>query len=160
MEEQLLTLYAKLSREAARMQVYRLRAQKDKLPEAAALFHALELSHNAQATRVLMQLRGFISTTELNLQNILDHELPELSGQYTGMEKLAAEENNKAVTVGCEQAVRITRMNMNLARQIKEGKTPKSYHICDFCGFTIMDRKPENCPICTATKRRFISVGP
>lgn len=160
MEEQLFTLYAKVSRQAARMQVYSLRAKQDGRPEPAALFHALELSYNAQAKRLLMQLRGFISSTEENLKNILEDELPAFAEQYACMGKTAAEEKNKAVTVGCEQAMRITRMNINLAKQLQAGKTPKSFYICDFCGFTTVDKKPESCPVCTATKRRFISVEP
>ncbi|MBM9511961.1 rubrerythrin family protein [Desulfogranum marinum] len=159
MEEQLLNLYAQLIKEATRLEVYTIRAEKDQRPELAQMYKALTLSHRAQARRILLQVRGFISHSDENLSLVIDEELPGFLTKYERCHQLAVEANNKAVATGCDHALRITQINLQLAKRAQEERQlPDTFFICDFCGFIASAKLPEACPICTAAARRFKKV--
>ena len=159
MEEQLLSLYAQLIKEATRMEMYAMRADKDQRPELAQMYRALTLSHQAQARRILLQVRGFIGHSDENLSQIIDEELPGFLKGYTRCHHQAMETSNKAVATGCDHSLRITQMNLQLAKRAQEERQlPDTFFICDFCGFIASAKLPETCPICTAASRRFKKV--
>ena len=159
MEEQALNLYAKLIKEATRMEVYAMRADKDQRPELARMYKALTFSHKAQARRVLLQIRGFIGHSDENLSLVIDEELPAFIKAYAKCHHQAVEINNKAIAIGCNHASRITQMNLQLAKRAQElRQLPDTFFICDFCGFIASANLPDTCPICTAASRRFKKV--
>lgn len=159
MEEQSLNLYAKLIKEATRMEVYAMRANKDQRPELSRMYEALVLSLRAQAHRVLLQVRGFIGHSDENLSLVIDEELPTFIKEYARCHHQAVETNNKAIAMGCDHGSRITQINQQLAKRAREQRQlPDTFFICDFCGFIASAKLPETCPICTAASRRFKKV--
>ena len=157
MEEKLLNLYAKTKRQEARVQMYAVRAQKDNNTELEHLCEALSVSLKAQAKRILLQIRGFVSDTNKNIENLQSVELAELITQHKEIEDLTAGQN-KALETGSSHSIKINTLNQNLVKQVENGKSTRSYHICDFCGYISRDKIPERCPICTAAPNRFIQV--
>ncbi|WP_028584155.1 rubredoxin-like domain-containing protein [Desulfogranum mediterraneum] len=160
MDEQLLSLFASISRQAARMEIMALRAQRDQRPDLLGLYQALEKSYQAQARRTLLQLRGRVSNSEANLAGLIERELPPLVGSYERLGRQAAQEERRAITTACDQAARIGRMNQNLARQRQQSRRDNPLHVCNFCGFIASDQPPEHCPICTAPSHRFERAAP
>ncbi len=159
MEEELLTLYANTAKQAARMQMYVIRAQRDNRPELVQLFNALDFSYTTQANRIMFQVRGFIGSSDENLTTAMDEELVAIIEQHESMKARGKQEGNKAITTGSEQAIKINKLNINLLKQAEKGRKADTFHICDFCGFVSMDTLPLLCPICTAQPYRFKQVS-
>lgn len=160
MDEKILLLIAGLYRQASRISMYALRAEKDKRPEMAVFFQALAESHHRQANRFLLQARGFLSNTGENSRILLEDELPACIETYEILHREALALESKSMVTGCRQSAGIERMSRNLIQRLGDDPKVRSYHVCDFCGFISPDVPPESCPICTAPKKRFIAFTP
>lgn len=160
MEEKILLLIARLYRQASRSAMYSLRADKDKRPELAVFFQALTESHSRQAQRFLMQTRGVVGQTQENTRTAFEEELPAFIELYEALHQEAQALNNKGLACGCRHSAAVERMNRNLIKRLSDDPQVRKYHVCDFCGFVSPDTPPENCPICTATKKRFVEIVP
>jgi rubrerythrin len=158
MEEKLLTLYAKTKRQEARMLMYAIRAQKDQNKALKQLCEALSISMKAQARRILLQIKGYVSSTSRNVENLQSVELPELIAMHKEIAELAAGKN-KALEIGSAHSLKINTLNQSILRQAENGNKIQCYHICNFCGYISSDRVPERCPICIASPDRFIEVA-
>lgn len=160
MEDQLLTLYATLSKEAARMEAYAVRAAKDQRPDLERLFKGFALSHTAQARRILLQVRGFIADSETNLSQVINEELPVFLQAYEAIDQQARQQANKAVATGADHGARIALFNRSLATRHRQVQPETSLYVCTFCGFIAQQQAPVTCPICTAAAHRFTRVAP
>ena len=158
MEKQLLMLFARLSKEAQRCKIYAMRAEKDRHPELAGLYKALALSHLMQAHRFLVQVRGSVGPTSENEITAFTEELPELLKDYQAMLLEAEKEGSKALETGFRHSSAVQRRNLDLYRQLKQKDKAPEYFVCDFCGFVATGKPPDNCPVCTAPKNRFVKV--
>ncbi len=159
MEEHILELYAGLAREAARCELHALRAMKDGRPELTPLFRSLGLSLSMQANRFMLQIRGTISSTDETLAELYGSMLPASIAEYDRLANQADQLGSRALATGFEHCARIQRKNASLYRQVEKDLRPSEYHVCDFCGYVSRDSLPEQCPICTAPKKRFQQVA-
>jgi len=158
--KQLLTLYANLKKEAERCKVYAMRAKKDDLPELSLLLHALALSHNMQARRFLMQLRGSVGTTEENIRTAITEEIPGFIKVYGKMLQEASQEGSRALETGFLHSSAVQQRNIELYDIYDDADERESeYFVCDFCGYIAAGEAPDNCPVCTAPKKRFVRVN-
>jgi len=155
MENKLLDLFAGLSREAARSQLYAMRAKKDNRPDLAKFFLALADSQAMQAQRFLMQVRGTVGTTEENELNAFNVEIPAAIVAYGRLQQEAELLGSKALTTGFSHSAEIDRLNLELYRTLADRPADTDYYVCDFCGYIATDAPPERCPICTAPRNRF-----
>ena len=160
MEEQILELYAGLAREAARCELHALRAAKDNRPELAPLFTSLRLSLTMQANRFMMQIRGIVTCTDENLEEVYSKILPSSIEEYEQLARRAEQIGSKALLTGFDHSAKVQRKNSSLYRQVEKDRQPSEFHICNFCGYVSRDSLPQKCPICTAPKKRFIQVAP
>ncbi len=157
-ENQLLQLYAHVSKEAARMEMYALRAQKDNRADLAQLHTALAISHKAQAHRFLLQVRGTVGDSATNNTQTLSEELPALKTLYQRMAAEADKTNNTALITSSDHSLKINRLLTQMVQKHEQKQPPTTYHVCEFCGFIATEKEPPCCPVCTAASRRFIKV--
>jgi rubrerythrin len=158
-ETQLLSFYGQLQKEAARMELYALKATQENKPELQRYFQALFHSFSAQAKRILLQVRGTTQQTSANLEQLLAQELPEISSQCKELFQKAQEQQIKALQTGFDHCTRIAHISHQAGRKLQEGKQYAGYYICDFCGFIATENRPSQCPVCTAASHRFIEVA-
>jgi len=155
MENELLDLFARLSRSATRSRLYAMRAQKDSRPELAQLYLALADSQAMQAQRFLMQVRGTVGPTDVNEQNTFTAEIPQMIEEYRTLQQEAEQLGSKALATGFRHSAEVERRNLELHRTMDDRPADTDYYVCDFCGYIATDAAPENCPVCTAPQKRF-----
>lgn len=158
MEEQLLVLYARLKKEAERSRIYAMRARKDGRPELSLLFQAVSASQEMQAQRFLVQLRGSVNATDDNEKLAFDEELPGFIREYAAMLAEARKIGSKALETGFMHSTAVQERNLDLHRQLDRSPGETEYHVCDFCGYIATGEPPENCPVCTAPRKRFMKI--
>ena len=156
MNDHILLLCGQLFKQASRCTMYALRAKRDQRPDLALLFTALAESHSRQARRFLLQVRGSIGHTPANLTAMEEDELPGLITLFEELGREAEHIGSRALATGSDHSLRIAWMNRSLLARLREQPRTREYHVCDFCGFVAVDTAPDNCPICTAPRRRFI----
>lgn len=160
MEEQLLDLFARLSRSSARSRLFAMRAKKDGRPAIGHLFLALAESQAMQAQRFLMQIRGSVGSTDENERSVFKTELPETIEEYTKLQAQSDQEGAKALSTGFIHSADVDKLLLELYQSLDEQNVEREYYVCDFCGYVASDAPPDNCPICTAPKKRFKKVEP
>lgn len=158
METQLLMLFARLKKEAERCRVYAMRAKKDNRPQLSALFQAISASQDMQAQRFLVQLRGGVDSTVNNERLAFAEELPGLIEEYTAMLAEAREVGSRALETGFLHSSAVQERNLELHRQLERLPRETEYHVCNFCGYIAAGEPPDNCPVCTAPKIRFVKI--
>lgn len=151
--------FLKVSRTAARKKLYAMRAEQDGNAQLARLFRAIAVSEDAQATRLLIQLRGQTGSNETNCQTAFEEEIPSLIAQYEQGAETAAEMEERAMHSAFRQSAKVERIHLSLKKKLeKDPDRDKSYHVCTFCGFIMEEHAPDFCPICTAPASRFKQV--
>lgn len=163
LQEQLQQLFMRMTLGSARKKIYALRAQQEGDSDLAAFFLAISNSEAAQASRFLIQLRGHTGTNEENCAMAFEQEIPATIDSYEETSHLASDCRDKAIHGACSQSVRVQRMHLSLKKKLakksrQDENSTVSYHVCQFCGFIMADKAPENCPICTAPASRFQKI--
>lgn len=163
LQKQLEKLFFEMTRGAARKKIYALRARQDGNKALASLFAAISSSESAQAARFLIQLRGQTGSNKQNCSLAFTDEIPRSIALYEQAAGQADDAHNKAIHSACSQSARVQRMHLNLKKKLEKRSSQDqesqiSYHICQFCGFIMENKAPENCPICTAPASRFQEI--
>lgn len=153
------TLFLEVSRAAARKKIYALKAEQEGDFQLAQLFRAIAVSEEAQARRLLLQLRGQIGKTDVNTHNTYKKEIPKLAEEYKAASENADNMDERAMRSIFSQSARVQQMHLSLKKKLDKHPEKKySFHVCSFCGFTMVDQAPEHCPVCSAAARRFIEI--
>ena len=148
-----------VSRAAARKKLYAMRAEHEGNIQLARLFRAIALSEEAQATRLLLQLRGQTGNSLQNCKNAFEQEIPALKDQYEHAMDIAAATGERAMQSAFSQSAKVQRVHLSLSKKLESNPASKTaYHVCSFCGFIMESHAPDNCPICTAPASRFKKV--
>lgn len=161
LQEQLQKIFMEMARGAARKKIYARRAEQEGNKALASLFSAISNSESAQAARFLIQLRGQTGSNESNSSMAFDHEIPTTINLYEQTGQLAGSIQEKAMHNACSQSAKVQRMHLSLKQKLDRKNTPDntaSYHVCQFCGFIMESKAPENCPVCTAPGSRFQKI--
>ncbi|MDO9043534.1 MAG: hypothetical protein Q7U64_14515 [Desulfocapsaceae bacterium] len=161
LQEQLQKIFMEMARGAARKKIYAMRAEQEGNKALASLFLAISNSESAQATRFLIQLRGQTGPHEQNCSWAFDQEIPATINLFEQTGQLASDLQEKAMHSACSQSAKVQRMHLSLKKKRDRKNTQNNttnYHVCQFCGFIMEDKAPENCPICTAPASRFQEV--
>jgi len=161
LQEQLQKIFMEMVRGAARKKIYARRAEKEGDKALASLFSAISNSESVQAARFLIQLRGQTGSNESNSSMAFDHEIPVTINIYEQTGQLASDIQEKAMHNACSQSAKVQRMHLSLKQKLDRKNTPSSatsYHVCQFCGFIMEGKAPENCPVCTAPASRFQEI--
>lgn len=163
LQEHLQKLFLEMTRGAARKRIYAMRARQDGNKALASLFSAISNSESAQAARFLTQLRGQTGSNEQNCTLAFTDEIPATINLYEQAVQLADDTRNKAMHSACSQSARVQRIHLSLKKKLDRKSTldensTASYHVCQFCGFIMEGKAPDNCPICTAPPSRFQEI--
>lgn len=163
LQEQLQQLFMKMTLGSARKKIYALRAKQEGNTDLATFFSAISNSEAAQAARFLIQLRGQTGSSEQNCTMAFEHEIPATIEACEQTSQLASDCHDRAMHGACSQSARVQRMHLSLKEKLakksrRDEKSTVSYHVCQFCGFIMADKAPENCPICTAPASRFQKI--
>ena len=152
-------LFLKMSRAAARSKIYAVRAERDGCKQLAKLFHAIAVSENSQAHRLLFQLRGHTGRNEQNCKTAFKEEIPGFIATYEEALITAEKAGERAMQHVFRQSAKVHRIHLNLREKLNNAPSTKSeYHVCTFCGFIMRNQAPEKCPICTAPTSRFTKI--
>lgn len=138
--------------QAARLELFALRADKEARPRLAAMLRAVARAKKVHAAKALMQLRGKIGSTEDNLtetQAMLD-ALPATMRQWLE----TAEGAEESLISQCMKTA------MNHASLIKrlDENSDAPCHVCSVCGFISMGEIPKRCPVCQALPSKFETI--
>ena len=151
--------FLEVSRAAIRKKLYALRAEQDGKIQLARLFWAIAVSEEAQAYRLLLQLRGQTGKNAQNCQTAFAEEIPDLISRYEQAAETAKNGGEKAMHSAFSQSAKVQRKHLTLKKKLNKNDTIDTpYHVCGFCGFVMEGNAPGNCPICTAPASRFKEV--
>ncbi|MBU1138924.1 MAG: hypothetical protein KKA76_08110 [Proteobacteria bacterium] len=152
-------IFLQVSRAAIRKKLYGLRAEQDGDIQLARLFRAIAVSEEAQARRLLLQLRGRTGKNAENCQTAFAEEIPDLISRYEQAAETAESGGEKAMHFAFSQSARVQRKHLSLKKKLEKNRDMESaYHVCGFCGFVMEGSAPDNCPICSAPASRFQKV--
>ncbi len=150
-------LFLEVSRDAARKKLYSLKAAQSGQQQLARLFRAISISEEAQAKRILIQLRGQTGSNSENSKAAFTEEIPTLIRNYAEAAEIAQKAQENAMHSVFSQCANVQRKHLSLQKKLESDKNlDTSYHICGFCGFIMAGKAPGNCPICTAPTSRFL----
>lgn len=151
--------FLEVSRAATRKRLYGLRAEQDGETQLARLFRAIAVSEEAQACRLLLQLRGQTGKNAENCQTAFAEEIPDLIRRYEQAAETAKNGSEKAMHSAFSQSAKVQRKHLSLKKKLEKNSAMETpYHVCGFCGFVMEGNAPDNCPICSAPARRFKEV--
>jgi rubrerythrin len=146
--------FALESRAAARYETSALKANQEGRAQEALFFRAAAKGQSVAAKRLLMLLRGKIGSTDANLAQAFEEELPQRMRTYADFqdraEGPALNALKQVLDVGCRQE--------EFHQRLKKGETG-SYKVCTICGCLLPEGHLENCPVCGAIPEKIEAVA-
>ncbi|GAB7021516.1 rubredoxin-like domain-containing protein [Salidesulfovibrio brasiliensis] len=145
--------YLEESAQAARFELFAMRAVNEDRPRLAAFFRAVARAKNVHAAKALMQLRGKIGDNEANLAEARESlaALPEAFSAFLD-----------ATHDGPVQSLLTQFLKTSMNHKVVAGRFDDAgggdYHVCTVCGFIAEGAVPERCPVCHALPSKFESV--
>lgn len=160
-EDNLKSAFSGESQAHMRYLIFAKKAEREGFVNVARLFRAIAFAEQVHATNHLNAL-GLIRATAENLQVAIDGELYEVNEMYpayNAVAKLQEERSAQRTTDWALQAEKVHAEMYQMAKQaVEAGEDIKigAIYICELCGYTVEGEAPDRCPICGATKERFI----
>lgn len=139
------------------------KADAEGFPQTARLFRAAGEAETVHAHAHLRVMKGVGATTE-NLQAAIDGEGYEFREMYPEFIKAAEAEGNKPAVMSFKNAMAVEQTHHKLYSEalasLKAGKDlpGATIFVCQICGHTAVGGAPEKCPVCGATKDKFVEV--
>lgn len=140
--------------QAARFELFAMRAQKDGRPRAAAFLRAVARAKDVHAKKALMQLRGRIGTTSENIGEAgktLDALPDRLSELVSDAEGAAQSLLTQFLKTSMNHKARMDRLDEDAT---------EPFHVCTVCGFIAEGDVPQRCPVCQALPEKFETQSP
>ena len=141
--------------------IFSRKAEEEGFPNVARLFKAIAFAEQVHATNHYTAL-GSVSSTKDNLQAAIEGETYEVEEMYPAFNQVAVfqgEREGARTTGWALEAEKIHAGMYQKARQaVSEGRDIEEtkIQICSVCGYTIEGEAPNRCPICGATRDRFV----
>jgi rubrerythrin len=147
------------SKASLRLKVYADKAEQEGYPQLAKLFRVISFSEELHGKRALRLLRE-IKSTEENLAASFESETKVAGVAYDEFIKLAEEVGDKPSSLYFSQSRDVEEIHAKLYKEamdhvIEERQT--TYYVCDVCGYVSDGVLPDECPICSAKKERFVA---
>lgn len=139
--------------QAARLELFALRAEKGDQPRLAVFFRAVARAKQVHASKALMQLRGRIGDDGANLDEARE-TLSVLPESFS--ELLEAADDGPAQSLLTQFWK--TSMNHKVVAGRYAPDAEGAYHVCTVCGFIAEGTLPERCPVCHALPSKFDTV--
>lgn len=151
-------VYTGEAKAALRLKVFAKKAEEEGYTQIAKLFRVIAFSeeiHGALALRVLRE----IGTTEENLKESFETETGVAQVAYDNFLKLAYELDEKGAAWLFTQNRDVEEIHAGLYRKALSdimADRVTTYYVCSMCGYISDGILPDVCPVCGATKDKFI----
>lgn len=150
-------------------------AEKEGFSHIARLFKAIAYAEQVHATNHFIVLDGDVGDiavtsgavfgmkeTAENLVGAIMGEEHEIDQMYPVYHKTAEFQNEKDALRSFHFALEAEKQHVVLFKQAREyalAKKDMSFegvYICPVCGHTVLDGAPDHCPVCGATKNKYV----
>ena len=136
-------------------------ADREGLANVARLFRAAAYSEQQHATNHLRALGGANKTLQ-NLEAALGGETFEITEMYPAYIEVAKLQAEKRALGSMSDAMAAEKIHAALYSKAKDAVAGGSdvalgkVYVCAVCGYTIEGEAPDNCPICSALRSKFM----
>jgi len=151
--------YTGEAKAALRLRVYAEKAREEGYPQLATLFEVISFSEELHGRRALRLLKE-IKETQENLGACFESETKVAGVAYDEFIKLAEKLRDKGASLYFSQSRDVEDTHAKLYKEamghlLQERET--TYSVCQVCGYVADGALPEECPICGAKKKQFIT---
>jgi rubrerythrin len=160
-ERNLYDAFSGESKAHMRYLIFADKAEDEGKTNIARLFRAIAFAEQVHATNHLNVL-GDLGDTEDNLQAAIDGENFEVEEMYPAYDVVAKLQNEKGAIRSIHYAIEAEKIHAAMyteAKQaVKEGRDVDvdNIYICPVCGYTVEGEAPDSCPVCGASKGKFV----
>lgn len=136
-------------------------ADKEGYPNIAKLFKAIAYAEYVHAKNHYKTLNE-VKDTLNNLEVAINGETYEVEEMYPAFIEVAKLQGEKRAQLGMNYALEAEKIHADLYEKARKAVSErkdldiKKVIVCPFCGYTVVDEAPDKCPICGATKDKFI----
>lgn len=159
-ESSLKEAYAGESQAHMRYLIFADVAEKAGFKNVARQFRAIAYAEQIHATNHYKNL-GMIRDSSQNLQVAIDGEAYEVEEMYPVFNQTAKFQNEKGAELSTHYALETEKVHLQMYKDTKKVVDEKKdielgdIYICSVCGFTMVGKQPEKCPICGAPGSAF-----
>ncbi|MEM0161407.1 MAG: rubrerythrin family protein [Thermoplasmata archaeon] len=135
-------------------------AEKAGFKNVARQFRAIAYAEQIHATNHYKNL-GMIRDSSQNLQVAIDGEAYEVEEMYPVFNQTAKFQNEKGAEMSTHYALETEKVHLQMYKDAKKAVDEKKdielgdIYICSVCGFTVVGKLPEKCPVCGAPASAF-----
>lgn len=162
-EENLKEAFAGESQANRRYLAFAKKADAEGYPGIARLFRATAEAETVHAHAHLRVL-GSVKSTKENLHEAMEGESYEFKSMYPDFAREAKAEHNNAALASFQNAMTVEEVHFGLFSKAAEALaagndlTERPIFVCSVCGNTITGEVPGTCPVCGASKDKFVPV--
>jgi len=145
-----------------RLLAYAQKADEEDVPQIAHLFRAIAEAEKVHAMRHLNLVKDLVvKDTDTNLRKSFQREKTVSEIAYPEFMSDAEKDGEKAAAITFSQARDAENYHMKLYDRainnvIKDSVS--SYYVCKVCGYVTDRSLPDQCPVCSAPKEKFMTV--
>jgi rubrerythrin len=160
-ESALKEAYAGESQAHMRYEIFADVAEKAGLKNTARQFRAIAFAEKIHATNHYRAL-GMIRDSSQNLQVAIDGEAYEVEEMYPVFNQTAKFQNEKGAELSTHYALETEKVHLQMYKETKKAVDEKKdielgdVYICSVCGYTMVGKQPEKCPVCNAPGSAFV----
>jgi rubrerythrin len=133
------------------------KADEEGYAQAARLFRAAAEAETVHA-HAHLRVMGGVHETSANLEEAIGGETHEFTSMYPKMIEEAKEDGNRAAVETFYNANEVEQIHARLYQDVLDtlgNNKEVTYYVCQYCGNTVENEAPEQCPICGRPKRQF-----
>jgi len=148
------------SKAAMKYQIYSEVAERNGYPNVGKLFRAISYAETVHATNHYRNL-GMIKSTIENIEDAIAGEHYEVTEMYPVFNEVAKFQKEAGAETSTRYALEAEKIHESLYREalesVKEKKdiAPKEIYICPVCGYTVVGKPPDKCPVCGTDGTKF-----
>jgi len=151
--------YTGEAKAALRLKVFGEKADKEGYTQMAKLFRVISFSEEIHGSRNLKMLKE-IGSTEENLASSFESETRIAEVAYSEFIKEADKEGDDQAALIFSQSRDVEEVHANLYKKALNhmvDETETTYYVCKVCGYVSDTILPDECPVCGAKKKQFVS---
>lgn len=142
-------------------QLFADKAEADGLKDLARMFRAIAYAERVHAGNHLQALGGLGSAAD-NIQTCINGETYEVNEMYPVFNAAAKQQDESDAVRSTHYALEAEKIHAEWYKKAKEavdrGEDVRvgTIHICSVCGHTREGEAPDKCPVCGASKDKFV----
>jgi rubrerythrin len=155
------TIYEGEAKALLRLSVFARKAEEEEIPQIAKLFRVIAFSEEIHGERALRMLRE-VKDTDANLEACFQSETHIAEVAYDHFIELAEAIGDSAASTVFSQSRDVEEGHAKLYKNAINhviGERETTYYVCKVCGFVSDGVLPAICPVCSASRDRFVEFG-